>query len=76
MDSPAPQASSRIPATLAIAFEPTGPGFPAVVNAYYEKKAEPFIMARQQEQGRKTADALIAWAMIPAEEPAEEILCA
>jgi hypothetical protein len=54
------QAASRIPATLATMFVPTAKGVPTVVDRYYEKKVEPFIMARQRVQMEKERAAMIA----------------
>jgi hypothetical protein len=66
------QAASRVPATLACAFEPTAPGSPTVVDRYYENKSQPFTMQRQLEQMQKEAEA--RQAELAEEEPAEEFL--
>jgi len=51
------QASSRVPATLATAFEPTTQG--SVVDRYDEEKSEPFRMAIMEVKMRKEGDARI-----------------
>jgi hypothetical protein len=50
------QAASRVPTTIASAFEPTAPGAPTIVDRFYERKALPFVMGIEQVKARKEVE--------------------
>jgi Helix-turn-helix domain len=50
------QAASRVPTTIACAFEPTAPGAPTIVDRFYERKAQPFHMEIERAKARKEVE--------------------
>jgi hypothetical protein len=50
------QAASRVPTTIASAFEPTAPGAPTIVDRFYEMKAQPFHMEIERAKARKEVE--------------------